>query len=272
MEEDYIILHKQDPTLPKIKLFLLFMKGDSRIPDAFNWSLSIDAKIKAMNVLFKEVLEQIPRCFEEMDEMNKKGYGQGLELNKLALKYENFLNSIYSLCENLSRVIAYLYRDKNLPQGFFDQKHKFLRQDFDSDYTNILKNTNWCDEVHAIRTEATHYLSGLITISKATELGYLNKPKSRRKGVPGNISIDDIKTHVNQIYDDVFAFLFAFGDHFIKIINQNSGVTLPCLRTSSGLIGTKIITLSEYLNNEPGICGGFGFDCPIKSSCRARPA
>ncbi len=239
MDEDYIILHKQDPSLPKINLVLLFMKGDSRIPGAFNWSLSIDAKIKAMDISFKEVLEQIPCCFEELNEMNKKGYGEGLELKKLALKYETFLNSIYSLCENLSRIVAYLYRDKNLPEGFFEQKHKFLKQDFDQDYTNILKNTNWYDEAHSIRSEATHYLSGLITISSATELGYLNKPKSKRKGVPNNISIDDIKTHVRYIYDNVFVFLFAFGDHFIKIINQDSGIALLCLRTSSGLYWDK---------------------------------
>jgi len=41
MKENYTILHKQDPTLPKIDLLLLFMKGDSRIPDGFGWSVSI---------------------------------------------------------------------------------------------------------------------------------------------------------------------------------------------------------------------------------------
>jgi hypothetical protein len=137
-EDDYIMLHRQDPTLPKIKLFILFMKGDNRIPDAFSWAFSIDSKIRAMDVLFKEVLNQIPQCHIELEEIKKKGFGSEIECLKLALKYEVFLNSIYSLCENISRVVAYLYHEKNLPQGFYKQKTKLFEQNIDPYYTNIL--------------------------------------------------------------------------------------------------------------------------------------
>nr|QNO54288.1 hypothetical protein FGBIHFOD_00028 [Methanosarcinales archaeon ANME-1 ERB7] len=269
MNKDYIILHKQDPTLPKIKLFLLFMKGDQRISDAFDWSLAVSDKINAMKVLFEEVLEQLPQCFDELKEIKERGYGNDVECLKLARKYEIFLNSIYSLCENISRIVAYLYPDKNLPQNFFKQKNRFLEQEIDSIYGEILVNTDWDDEVRSIRSEATHYLSGFITISSSTELGYFNKPKSERKGTPKNISINDVEKHINQVYDNVCAFLSAFGDHFLKIVNQDSRIALPCIRTSSGLIGTKSISLREYLNNEAGICLTSDFDCPLKDSCNA---
>jgi hypothetical protein len=180
MNKDHIMLHKQDPTLPKIKLFLLFMKGDQRISDAFDWSLAVSAKINAMKVLFEEVLEQLPQCFDELEKIKKRGYGNDVECLKLAIKYEIFLNSIYSLCENISRIVAYLYPDKNLPQSFLKQKNRFLKQEIDSIYAKILVNTDWYDEVRSIRSEATHYLSGFITISSSTELGYFNKPKSER--------------------------------------------------------------------------------------------
>jgi len=61
VKENHTILHRQDPTLPKIDLLLLFMKGDSRIPDAFGWSVSIRTKMNIVSILFDEVLEQIPK-------------------------------------------------------------------------------------------------------------------------------------------------------------------------------------------------------------------
>jgi len=270
MSEDYIILHKQDPTLPKIQLFLLFMKGDNRIPDAFSWSLSISSKIRAIDVLFKEVLNQIPNCFRELEEVEEKGFSSGIECLKLAIKYEVFLNSIYSLCENLSRIVAYLYSEKNLPQSFNDQRNRFLKQqNIDPHYTKILTSIKWWDEVHLIRSEATHYLSGFITIPSSTELGYFNRPRSKRKSTTANILKDNIEKHIKQLYNNVMKFLLAFGDHFIKIINQNCRIALCCIRTSSGLIGTKGISLKEYLNNEAGICLTPNLDCPLKDRCKA---
>jgi len=270
MSEDYIILHKQDPKLPKIRLFILFMWGDNRIPDGFNWSLSIDSKIKAVDVLFNEVLSQIPKCFEELEEIRKRGFGGGVECLKLAIKYEVFLNSIYSLCENLSRIVAYLYRERNLPQSFNAQRNRFLKKpDIDPDFTKILANITWWDEVHSIRSESVHYLSGFITISSATELGYFNRPQSRRNGAPTSILIDNIEKHIRQLYNNVKEFLLEFGEHFIKNINQDAYIALPCLRTSSGLIGIKGISLKGYLNNDAGICLTPDFDCPLKETCGA---
>ena len=267
---DYTILHKQDPTLPKIDLLLLFMKGDPRIPDAFGWSVSIRTKMSIASILFNDVLEQIPKGIKEFEEVNRSGYIEGIELLKLAMKYENYLNSIYSLCENISRIVHFLYGERNLPDSFFDQKSRFLKEpDINPDYTEILEKTNWYDEVHSIRREATHFLSGFVGISDDTKLGYFNKPKSKRKGTPERISIDDIEEHLRGIHNGLSRFLYAFGDAFIKIINQDSRVSIPCIY-SRGLIGTYHISLREYLNNGLGICGAPKFDCPVKDSCKRR--
>jgi hypothetical protein len=269
-EDDYAILHRQDPTLPKIRLFLLFMKEDNRIPEAIRWAISIDSKIRAMDVLFEEVLNQIPKCRMEFEEIKKKGLGSDTESHKLALKYEVFLNSIYSLCENISRVVAYLYHRKNLPQGFHDQKQKFLEdKSIDAHYTKILNSTQWYNEVRSMRDEATHYLSGLITISNPAGLGYFNRPKSSRNGTPESISIDDVEKHARQLYESVNAFLLAFGEHFIKIIDQEKRVRLPCILSSKS-VGWVGISLKEYLNNESGICLSPDFNCPLAKSCKAR--
>ena len=263
-------MHERKPNLQKLELLLKFLKGDPRVPDAFRWSLSIGSKISAMKILHEEVLAQLPKCFDELREIKQKGFGSGIECLILAIKYEVFLNSIYALCENLSRVVRYLYSSKNLPEGFRKQKSKFLKDlSLDPDYSKILMGTSWYDEVRAMRTEATHYLSGFITISSPTELGYFNVPKSERRGTPKDISINDIEKQIRSIYIDVLTFLSSFGNHFVAVINQDTRVALPCLAVS-GLLGARIISLREYLNNESGICQTINFDCPKKDSCEAR--
>jgi hypothetical protein len=251
-------MRKQESNFYKLRLFLKFLKGDDRVPDAFDWSLSIQNKISVMQILYKEVIDQLPKCFDELKEIKQKGFGSGIESTKLAVKYEVFLNSIYALCENLSRL------------SFREQKARFLEDlNVDSVYSEMLKTTSWYDEVRAIRTEATHYLSGFITISSPTELGYCNVPKSKRKRTPKAISINDIEKHIEGIYNNVLEFLSFFGNHFITVINQDVSVVLPCL-VVSGLIGAKKISLKEYLNDESGVCYTPKLDCPAKDSCKAR--
>jgi hypothetical protein len=263
-------MHEQEPKFQRLKLFLKFLKGDARVPDAFRWSLSISDKISAMEIVYKEVLAQLPKCFDELKEIRQKGFGSGIECSKLAIKYEVFLNSIYKLCENLSRVVCYLYFSRNLPESFRKQKARFLEDlSLDSVYSKMLMTTSWYDEVRAIRTEDTHYLSGFITISGPTELGYFNVPKSERKGTPKDISINDVEKHIKGIYNNVLNFLSSFGNHFITVINQDVSVVLPCM-VVSGLVGAKRISLKEYLNDESGVCHTTKFDCPIKDSCEAR--
>jgi hypothetical protein len=264
-------MSEKKPNLKKFELLLAFMKGDSRVLDAYRWSLSIKTKGIAIEILYREVLTQIKKCFEELEDINKKGYGSYINFLILAIKYEVFLNSIYALCENLSRIVYYLYPTKNLSPRFREQKEKFL-EDFsiDSDYSKILSGSNWYDEVHGMRSEATHFLSGLISFSSPIELGYFNIPKSTRKEALKKISIDDISKHATQIYNDVLQFLSLYGNHFIAIINQDSRVAMTCLRTSSELLGVRYISLREYLNGESGICHTKKLDCPKKDSCEAR--
>lgn len=109
------------PNLRNFKLLLFFMKGDSRIPDAFHWGFSVQAKVNAVGILHEEVLSQIPKCCNELEVAEKAGMGEAIQCLILAIKYEVFLNSIYALCENLSYLVHYLCR-KKVPLRFKDQK------------------------------------------------------------------------------------------------------------------------------------------------------
>jgi hypothetical protein len=255
--------------LKNYNLLLSFLKGDSRVPDGMRWYFSIQSKLAAIEILRTDVLRQIPKCLAEEKGIREKGYGDGIEARILAIKYEVFLNSIYALCENLGYV-AWCLLDKRVPRHFNDQK-KLAKVDklLDPSYGKLLSASSWYDEIHLMRSESTHYLSGFITYTNETQVGYYNLPKSE-KGTPvSKIQIENIEEHVNHLFADLLIFLVAFGNYFITIIKSEFRVSQVCLYYN-GLIGAKMISLREFLNDEPGECQTPAFDCPQKNSCKAR--
>jgi hypothetical protein len=258
-----------EEALKNYNLLLKFLKGDSQVPDGMRWHFSIQSKLAAIEILRTDVLRQIPKCLTEEKCIREKGYGDGIEARILAIKYEVFLNSIYALCENLS-YIAWCLLDKKVPRHFNDQK-KLAKADklLDPNYGKLLSSSSWYDEIHLMRSESTHYLSGFITYANGTQVGYYNVPKSKRGTHVSKIQIDNIEEHVNHLFADLLLFLAACGNYFITIIRSEFRVSQVCLYYK-GLLGAKMISLKEFLNNEPGECQTQAFDCPQKNSCKAR--
>jgi hypothetical protein len=248
------------------------MRGDSRIHDAFEWSISLNYRISALNILKKRVLDQVPKASLELAESKKSMKAVPLkEYVELAVMYEAFLHSVYSLFENISHFVRLVYQSKKLPRGFSKQKKRFLaNKRLDENYSEILKKTEWYDEVNKARHEIAHFMSGLVTISDSGGLGYLiSKPQSRRAGMPEKIKIDSIEQHVKQTITNVNQFLKDFADHFLMIIDQNSRAFFVCLSSSDTVVGGRSYSLKEYLNGGYGVCE-HNWNCPDFDSCRAK--
>lgn len=254
--------------LKNYHLLMSFMKGDPRIFDGIRWDFSLNSKMGAIEILLKDVLAQIPKALEEEKMIREKGFGDGIEAHTLAIKYEVFLNSIYSFCENLG-YIAWCLLKKKIPRHFNEQKKSAQAgKMYDANYSELVKSS-WYGEIHLMRSESTHYLSGFVSYSDGTKLGYFNKPKSERGKPPAEIKVDNIEEHVKILFESLIQFLIAFGDHFITLLNSTSRVYQVCL-FNSGRIGVRLISLKEYLNGESGECQTKAFDCPEKNVCKAR--
>ena len=219
------IVKFDDENLSNFDLFLDFLRVmEHEVPDAFRWSIAIRHKKLKMHFAYEDVFRQIPVWAVDNEKMQKKGIGSSKEGIILALRYETFLNSVYSLCESISRIISCFY--PQLSHGFRKQKNELLakKRYIDPRYAKILESVTWYDEVHAIRSEVTHFLSGFITISKNGEPGYFNEPKSVRKQTAQTISKDSIEKHILEIYQNIDVFLTRFGDHFIQKIDKNKKI------------------------------------------------
>jgi len=256
------VIHYNDPK-----------KEDLKISYADKWAESLRDKFNAVSILCNEVLYQIPRWKNELEQAKERGYGNTIQQIILLVKYETFLNSIYSFCENIGYLIKELYPKANLNNHFNDQKTNKLEKIkvFDEKYAKMLESSKWYDEAHSMRSEATHYLSGFIFISDMEEPGYLNdKVYSKRKGHAEKIEVENIEKHVREMYNNLYAFINEFSRHFIELrCNKEKPVGSLCLYGGGGLSGVRTMTLNDYFLRNPPRCEALEFNCPVEEKCNA---
>jgi hypothetical protein len=239
--------------------------------DVHLWRDSLKSKFIAVSLLYEDVLNQIPIWKSDIELTKERGFCDDISQVILLIKYETFLNSIYNLCETLSHLVRRFYSKANLPHGFHKQM-KFTQtiKDVDETYFRILERVGWYSEVQSYRSEATHFLSGSIFISDSGEPGYQNKPYNERQDALKNISQDNIKQHVVELYKKVCSFVTEFSKHFLLTkCNKDKPIAGFCLRRADGRTGTRTITLNDYLCGKPPTCIAFEFDCPHEEECEA---
>ncbi|MDD3247836.1 MAG: hypothetical protein PHF18_13470 [Methanosarcina sp.] len=254
-------------------LLVLFLStSEIKVPDVSNFARSIRDKFVAVLVSYREVLEQIPVWDKENKKREIEGIPYDVQGILLTIRYEAYLNSIYGLCENLSFLVKKFYSNDVLSNSFDRQKKQFLndKQKLDESYSKILEKTDWYVEVHAIRSEATHFLTGLISTSESSGPCYsYKKAYNQRKGAPNEINIENVEDHVKEIQRKLVLFLSEYSKHFINLkFNKDKTVRVICLRTDDGNELFYSITLNDYLNKRPRKCDTLEFDCPHKEKCK----
>jgi hypothetical protein len=231
-------------------------------------------KINAVSVLSTEVQSQYNKAVQAKEEMEKKGFGDGLESTLLLIKFETMLNSIYSLCDNLAFISQKL--QPGIARSFNDQRKKVgnYRAIYPqySEYLDLIENVTWYEMVHTMRTESTHYLPGLVFHS-SSGLGilYQNMEHSKEK-----IEIENISTYVVDLLREINEFLEKYGKyHLNKFIIESHTTFLPCFFPNplgkGYSVGGRVITFSQYMKKFPGKCQFRDIPCPRKNICPAYP-
>lgn len=252
----------------EFKILLSFVKGDKRFAEHFRYLISITDKLKIIDLFYNHVLEQLSKADAETEELRKRGYSWGKESLRLKGYYEAYLNAIYSFFENISRFTKPFF-NKSLPENFYSQRKRFIEDPtLDEEYSSLMESLEWCDEIHNIRSESTHFLSGLVTSNQNTQ-GYWNEPQSMREGTPQKIDIVSIKDHVENIQKSLLDFIDKYGKIFIEKIEGDAPIHQIC-QFQKGLIGVRVITLNEFLKGHSGKCKDINFDCQKAKECPAR--
>lgn len=272
--EDKAWIKRSESVLIKYQSFIDFLNiciGDERLKNSFDFARSTKTKVNIVGICLNEFYNQLQPYEEEVRELKSKGYVEGIQHLMIVVKYETFLNSIYGLMENIAQIVSRIYHKKSLPRMFHDQKDRIIKNpDIDQEYSKILEQLEWYDEVRLMRSEFTHFLTGIVVSYDEGIPGYLNTSKSQRKDALNKIEIRDIREHAQEIYNKLINFLEGFGTHFLHIINKDVRIVEVCGITENFFVGTKFISYNEKINGKPGICKTYRLDCPDAANCEAR--
>lgn len=257
------------PTGLEFGILLSFIKGDARFRKEVRYIMSISDKARIIDLYYNHVIKQIPRVETEFELVRVRGHLVSTESYKLLAYYEAYLDAIYSFLENISRMTSHFYSGKNLPPSFYKQREKFIKNsEWDIAYSTLLESMAWYEEFHCIRSESTHFLSGTITENQG-KVGYWNEPRGKRKGTLPKIDIEDLREHIKATQQNVSNFKDSYATIFLSKIDGNKEVVHTCL-VKDGQIGSKLLSLNQFLDNHPGRCNSLDFECPNASTCKAR--
>lgn len=237
---------------------------------------SIKHRIGTIQFFEKELIDQIERAVKEKSESEKQGFGSRNEATILLIRFETFLNSIYSLCDN----IAYLGQQihPGIKRGFNEQlknyqRHLDLYSQYE-DYLNIIKSCDWYEDLHTMRSESTHYLPGFVYHPNNGKLGilYRNIVVSKKR-----IEIEDISEYIHKIVKQVYKFLDNFGEYMVnKYLTDKSETAFFCMIQKTEPDGKvifmpalRMVTYDEYKEKEVGRCVDKEVPCPNKEFCPA---
>jgi hypothetical protein len=260
--------------------YLLFAKGDIRLSGMskdpstdphIDYLFSISNRISILNICYQDLKSQVPSFEKERANLQNLGYADGIQSIIMAIRYNNFLNSIYSLMENLAFLLRAIHRKHSPPYGFHEQMDWFLKHhNIDPEYCKILGTLLWYDEMEKIRSEYTHFLTGMIVSNKNGSIEYYNKPLSQRHTDAIRIEIPDIIKQASEIMDKLILFLNNLGKYLIDTMDKDVRVAIVCGLTTSGSLGVRLQSYNQIAFGKPGICQSFNMDCPDAHTCPAR--
>lgn len=259
---------------PNLNCFKEIHENDEskEIQRKYDWRGSLQTKINAVSVLSEEVQSQYNKAVQAKEEMEKKGFGYGLESTLILIKFETMLNSIYSLCDNLAFVSHKLH--PGIKKLFNDQRKNIVKARGNypqySEYFDLIESVNWYKKFHTMRSEYAHYLSGFVFHSPSG-LGILYQNMEHSDD---RIEIENIRDYVIGLLAEINDFLEKYGRYHLKqFISENHTTFHPCLLPNPEgkgfFVGGRVITYSNYKKKLPGKCQYPDKPCPNKKICPA---
>ena len=247
-----------------LQVFFSFAQNLEQVKDKiglFKLSLSISTKRNAIRLLREEVVNQIPNWIDEFKKIETLGYCSGEQSLILLIKYQVFLNAIYTICENYAYLGSRFV--PNISPHYNNQYKKIEKiKDVCLDYAEILEKNHWYNQVHTMRSEATHFFDGTVYTNNSNRPGIVFRDMAYHRGGVGTetaIDIPDIEAHVNELVAGVDEYTKNLCMHLFTFIRDDFERSEPCMVADPRgrgvhVPGFKKITFAEY-------CKGAGWRC-----------
>lgn len=264
--------------LPKLQLFLMFIKADRRCSPQFTkepkrkgipvgeldfpllrYTFSLQDRLRMLTILRNNIHDLNKEAIEELEQIQEKGSGTNEKGLTLTVYYESFLNQIYNIMENLAKINLFMFdNNKNKPPDKFSDQMKKIKQGklkFHPRYDILIKDKmSWYEEVHRIRSNINHYMVGMNIFGRTNDGKWI--PQYMNFSISERSSNKDFKIERNILEDTVF-----FYDSTVKILNQISEIYIermdkdhPCIITFFGEdeIEFREVSYNEFISGQKG--------------------
>lgn len=247
------------------------------VPDiqrSLDWPSTLKNNQFAISFLLNDTIQQIRNVEFEFQEVDKQGFSTGAQREILTIKFQLYINSLYTYLENLS-YIGHIIHKRRFKRHFSEQfkiGRKILQDSQDYEYFQvIIQNQELYEKIHAIRSESTHYLNGFIYLSKEKTIGLMYRYFIHDGEFP-KIEIDDLEEFLLQSYSYIDLLTNSYGDYMIRFLDDDFVSADLCGSPQPfQMYGQREYTYKEYREDLPGRCY-HAFNCPHTSHCQAYAA
>lgn len=263
--------------MSNIELFLNFIKGDKRnniqvsrldFP-LLRYTESLRQRLRMLTILRNEILELAQKDISEykvtLDAVVRNDEFGGL----LIIRYETFLNQLYNITENISRINLFMFdSSKNPPQNFSRQKKQIQngKLKLHPFYDDIIKNKiGWYEEVHTIRSNANHFLAGVRVFGRDESgepvLEYMNYNLSENHVTNNDFKIKrDLVSDVIYFYKNTLELLDDISKIYIELMDKDVQCAITFVYDDR--IEFRKISFNEYISGGDGTI--VQFPIPLK--------
>ena len=214
-----------------------------------------------LSILKEKIHELGVEVLEERKEVEKTNKSSTNEKSlELIIYYESFLNQIYNIMENISRINLFMFELNTSVKPKFTDQMKQIKSEklkFHPEYDKLIKEEmNWYLQVHRVRSNANHFLTGTNVFGRSGEgepvLEYLNYNLSDRNDHsidPFKIEYDILST-VDSFYNATISTLNKIADIYLEKMDKDKKCHITFI--VDGYLEIRELSCNDLIQGELG--------------------
>lgn len=171
--------------------------------------------------------------------------------------YESLFNKIYSTLENIAKINLLFFKVR-APHNFHDQCKRIRNGSLsfsDKCDSTIKEMESWYEDFLSLRSDMTHYTTGLCVYEKMEDGSYITQYYCNRITPRGNKQDSD-STSINIIESTnhyYYNFINGINNIFLSYLyNMDGNITTKFTIISNDYVELRKISINQYLNYEKG--------------------
>lgn len=188
--------------------------------------------------------------------------------------FEAILNEFYSINDNLAKILANIFPNKNLPNKMSKLIKNVEKCALPVQLSNIIINYNSYQSLRNVRTELAHFSTGFVVVNDMIMSYFSDKVGPTTTANNNAILIDNVVKFYNTQFTETTQFITQVFDYLESTLNNNYRSVKFC-GIYKGFFYQRQESYADWKTNVEGICtpiwetNNQADKCPHMESCKA---